>query len=97
MSLRVLTEQTAFSILSLFVIYDCFVFFCCCRLFCFGLFFLVFGSCAAADLLHGAVFVYPIGSLCVFVLAVWLCAPLIVSEEVFFHVFACCLTAAASA
>ena len=35
--------------------------------------------------------------LCVFFLAVWLCAPLIVSEEVFFHVFACCLTAAASA
>ena len=65
--------------------------------FVLGCFFWVFGSCAAADLLHGAVFVYPIGSLCVFVLAVWLCAPLIVSEEVFFHVFACCLTAAASA
>ena len=33
---------------------------------------------ASADLLFGGVFVYLIGSLCVFVLAVWLCASLIV-------------------
>jgi len=36
------------------------------------------GLCAAVDLLFGGLFVYLIGSLCVFVLAVWLCASLTV-------------------